>query len=367
MSTLRLQNIFKSYGKLQVIHGVSMDIHSGEFIVFVGPSGCGKSTMLRMIAGLENITDGNVYIDGELVNNISPNKRGISMVFQSYSLYPSMNVYQNMAFGLQQAKLPKGEIHKKVMDTAHLLRVEDLLKKKPSELSGGQSQRVAIGRAIVRDPKIFLFDEPLSNLDAELRIHMRAEMADMHQRMQKTTIYVTHDQVEAMTLADRIAVFHDGVIEQFGTPLGLYNNPKNIFVAGFLGSPKMNFINATVQSEKSGLYISISDTTLAVPQSNTIKDSVQITVGIRPENLAIVIDKNPHIQATVRYVEKLGSQTFVYCMIDTPLGEVEVTTLLLGQNPIKPGDKIGLNILNQDTIHYFNADTGDNIQNKTAD
>ena len=244
MATLRLNQVNKIFGSTHVIHDVDLDVADGEFVVFVGPSGCGKSTLLRMIAGLEQITSGTAEIDGQVVNDVSAAERGLAMVFQSYALYPHMSVYQNMAFGLENNRMPKPEIDKRVNEAARMLRIEELLRRKPRALSGGQRQRVAIGRAIVREPKIFLLDEPLSNLDAELRVLMRAELSDLHRRLAATMIYVTHDQVEAMTLADKIVVLRDGRVEQVGRPLDLYNHPANHFVAGFIGSPKMNFLPA---------------------------------------------------------------------------------------------------------------------------
>src|SRR5215212_2498175 len=244
MADVVLKNVQKSFGRIKVIHGVDLDIRDGEFVVFVGPSGCGKSTLLRLIAGLEDITAGDLFIGGERVNDLVPAKRGIAMVFQSYALYPHMNVYDNMAFGLELAKSSKAEIDAKVREAARMLQIEALLERKPRQLSGGQRQRVAIGRAIVRDPRVFLFDEPLSNLDAALRVQMRVEIAKLHHELSATMIYVTHDQVEAMTLADRIVVLDAGRVMQFGSPLELYHHPANRFVAGFIGSPKMNILPA---------------------------------------------------------------------------------------------------------------------------
>ena len=243
MANLKLIDIKKSYGKTQVIHGVNLEVLDGEFCVLVGPSGCGKSTLLRMIAGLEAISEGSILIDENKVNDISAAKRGLAMVFQSYALYPHMSVRQNLAFGLENLKLDKTEIDKRIQEAARLLRMEEYLKRRPGQLSGGQMQRVAIGRAIVREPSIYLFDEPLSNLDAELRVATRVELKALHKRLGNTMVYVTHDQVEAMTMADRIVVLNEGIIEQVGAPLELYNKPANIFVAGFIGSPKMNFLD----------------------------------------------------------------------------------------------------------------------------
>src|SRR5438046_5548049 len=246
MASLTLTNIVKRYGTTTIIHGVDLAIADGEFVVFVGPSGCGKSTLLRMIAGLESVTEGDLLIDGTRVNDVSAAQRGLAMVFQSYALYPHMTVYQNLAFGLENLSAPRAEIDNKVKAAAKLLKLEALLERRPTQLSGGQRQRVAIGRAIVRDPTIFLFDEPLSNLDAELRVQMRAEITGLHARLGTTMIYVTHDQVEAMTMADRIVVLRAGRVEQIGTPLELYNRPDNRFVAGFIGSPQMNFLNGRI-------------------------------------------------------------------------------------------------------------------------
>ena len=246
MSSIQLKNVKKSYGTTEVIHGVDLDIQDGEFVVFVGPSGCGKSTLLRLISGLEEITDGDLFIGDERVNDFKPKERGIAMVFQSYALYPHMTVYKNMAFGLKLGKTDKAEIDRRVRETAKILQLDHLLDRRPSELSGGQRQRVAIGRAIVRQPKVFLFDEPLSNLDAALRVQTRIEIANLHEDLKTTIIYVTHDQVEAMTLADKIVVLNGGNVEQVGAPLDLYNHPRNLFVAGFIGSPSMNFIKGEV-------------------------------------------------------------------------------------------------------------------------
>ena len=297
MATLALRDIHKSFGKHEVIHGVSLEVKDSEFVVFVGPSGCGKSTMLRMIAGLETISEGQLLIDGALMNEEAPTKRGVAMVFQNYALYPNMTVYQNMAFGLEQAKLPKAQIREKVMDAARTLKIEPLLQRYPGQLSGGQSQRVAIGRSIVRNPRIFLFDEPLSNLDAELRVHMRVEIANLQKRMGRTTIYVTHDQVEAMTLAHTIVVFNEGRIEQVGTPLELYNRPVNQFVAGFLGSPKMNFLAGRICSDSGKTCIEVSGGKLPLDVGWEGRVGETISVGIRPEHIEVVAPD----QAAQRY------------------------------------------------------------------
>lgn len=288
MAHIELRDVRKSFGAVEVIKGVDMDIRSGEFMVFVGPSGCGKSTLLRLISGLEDITSGDLLFDGERVNDLAPSRRGIAMVFQSYALYPHMDAFQNMAFGMQLSKVGKEEIGKRIHTVAGKLQIETLLNRLPRQLSGGQRQRVAIGRAIVRDPHVFLFDEPLSNLDAALRVSTRIEIARLHNEMEDTTmVYVTHDQVEAMTLADRICVLRDGVVEQIGTPLDLYNNPQSLFVAGFIGSPRMNFLTGE-HAEPFGCA----------------------TVGVRAEHMEI--GEEGMWSGRVIHSENLGSDTYVY-------------------------------------------------------
>src|SRR5690606_23670059 len=288
-TSIQLRQIKKAYGDVQVIHGVDLTIEPGDFTVFVGPSGCGKSTLLRMIAGLEPITGGDLLIDSQRMNEVPAAKRGIAMVFQSYALYPHMNVYKNLAFGLETARLPKSEIEPRVRRAAEILRIDNLLHRKPKQLSGGQRQRVAIGRAIVREPRIFLFDEPLSNLDAELRVQMRVEIAKLHNNLGNTMIYVTHDQVEAMTMADKIVVLNSGVVEQVGPPLELYNQPRNLFVAGFIGSPKMNFLPASITAaDGSGATLTAGGTeiTLDRPLANGGPGDA-VTFGVRPEHIAL--------------------------------------------------------------------------------
>jgi multiple sugar transport system ATP-binding protein len=289
MAHIQLKNIRKSFGLVDVIKGVDLEVYSGEFMVFVGPSGCGKSTLLRLLAGLEDITSGEMTFDGTLVNSLAPSKRGIAMVFQSYALYPHMTVYENMAFGMQLAKSDKDAIRKRVETAAEMLQITQYLGRLPKQLSGGQRQRVAIGRAIVRDPKVFLFDEPLSNLDAALRVATRLEIAKLHHQMTGSTmIYVTHDQVEAMTLADRICVLRDGNVEQVGTPLELYESPQSMFVAGFIGSPKMNFLNGEIASKFGATNI-----------------------GIRPEHI-IIGERDGAWKGKVVHSENLGSDSFTY-------------------------------------------------------
>jgi multiple sugar transport system ATP-binding protein len=313
MATLQLENVSKSYGTVEVIRNVDLDIAEGEFIVFVGPSGCGKSTLLRMVAGLEEITGGTVRIDGEVCNDRTPKERGIAMVFQSYALYPHKTVYQNMAFSLKLSRRPKAEIDARIRDAARILQMEHLLDRRPSQLSGGQRQRVAIGRAIVRHPKVFLFDEPLSNLDAALRVSMRREIAKLHADLKATMIYVTHDQIEAMTLADRIVVLNAGLVQQVGTPLELYHRPANIFVAGFIGSPKMNFLQGRITGAEDGTVHVTTDWfgELAVPVASSARAEPgrPATLGIRPENLDMTAD--PHGAFVVNLVEQLGDETLV--------------------------------------------------------
>ncbi|HZH10464.1 MAG TPA: sn-glycerol-3-phosphate ABC transporter ATP-binding protein UgpC [Microvirga sp.] len=313
MADVVLKNVRKSFGRAQVIHGVDLDIRDGEFIVFVGPSGCGKSTLLRLIAGLEDITSGDLFIGGQRVNDLAPAKRGIAMVFQSYALYPHMSVYDNMAFGLELAKSSKADIDAKVREAARMLQIENLLDRKPRQLSGGQRQRVAIGRAIVRDPKVFLFDEPLSNLDAALRVQTRIEIARLHNETRATMIYVTHDQVEAMTLADRIVVLNGGRIEQVGTPLELYHRPANLFVAGFVGSPQMNFIECVVSHVGAeGVQVQLPNASmLTVPVSSEgLRVGETVTLGIRPDHVKV----SPHgtLTGRIELVEELGENHLIY-------------------------------------------------------
>ncbi|HEV7276292.1 MAG TPA: sn-glycerol-3-phosphate ABC transporter ATP-binding protein UgpC [Devosiaceae bacterium] len=310
MSQIELRNVRKSFGNADVIHGVSLAIEQGEFTVFVGPSGCGKSTLLRMIAGLEEVTDGEIHIGGKDVTDEEPSDRGVAMVFQSYALYPHMTVADNMSFGLRMAHRPKAEIADKVGKAARILQLEELLDRKPGQLSGGQRQRVAIGRAIVRDPQVFLFDEPLSNLDAELRVQMRVEIAKLHQTLGNTMIYVTHDQTEALTLADRIVVLRAGRIEQVGTPLELYDDPDNAFVAGFIGSPRMNFLAA---SASSGNRLAIGGTEVETPV--TFDTGTPLQFGIRPEHLDE--ETGVTLPLKVEVVEQLGSTAYVHGTLAT--------------------------------------------------
>jgi len=349
-----LQQVIKRYGDVEVIHGIDLNIEPGEFTVFVGPSGCGKSTLLRMIAGLEPISGGSLLIDGQRMNEVQAAKRGIAMVFQSYALYPHMSVYQNLAFGLETARIPKPEIQKRVQHAAEILRIEPLLKRKPRQLSGGQRQRVAIGRAIVREPRIFLFDEPLSNLDAELRVQMRVEIAKLHNDLGNTMIYVTHDQVEAMTMADKIVVLNAGIIEQVGAPLELYNKPRNKFVAGFLGSPKMNFVEGTVLSLEGGATVNVSSSQFKLRQRLTDhKVGDKVTFGIRPEHIGIAEDAGVKLaDLRVDLVEQLGDATMIYA--STMRGQ-PLTIALEGQRNIAPGTMVPTYI-DPGRYHIFGPD-----------
>ena len=315
MADININTVNKYYGDVHVIKDVSLDIKSQSFTVLVGPSGCGKSTMLRMIAGLEDINSGTISIDGEVVNDLPPKQRNIAMVFQSYALYPHMTVFDNMAFGLKLEKKPKEEINERVQEAARILQIEEYLKRKPKQLSGGQRQRVAIGRAITRKPKVFLFDEPLSNLDAALRVQMRVELAKLHDQLNATMIYVTHDQTEAMTLADDIVVLDEGIVSQKGSPLDLYNNPNNLFVGGFIGSPKMNFISTKIISKSSNAteVDVMGSSKINIPkQSDSASEGDSVQLGIRPEHLVVNSDADAKWEGKVFVVEKLGSGTFLY-------------------------------------------------------
>ncbi len=324
MAEIRLERVTKSFGKLQIIKGVDLDIQEREFVVFVGPSGCGKSTLLRLIAGLEDITSGRLFIDGRLVNELPPSERGISMVFQSYALYPHMSVYENMAFGLKLANTDRAATEARVREAARILQLEHLLDRKPRQLSGGQRQRVAIGRAIVRKPRVFLFDEPLSNLDAALRVQMRVEIAKLHQSMDATMIYVTHDQVEAMTLAERIVVLNAGEVMQFGSPLELYHHPANRFVAGFIGSPRMNFLPAAKLNGH-------------LPGGNSAPAA---EIGVRPEHLRLGPGEIG-IEGRVLAVEQLGAESFIYLDV----GQTEPLVVKAGgESGTRPGETVPVSL-----------------------
>lgn len=339
MSSVTLKNVEKYFDKTCVIKSLSLEIPDNELTVFVGPSGCGKSTLLRLISGLEDATSGDILIDDQNVTTLSPAKRGIAMVFQSYALYPHMTVFDNIAFGLKMRKENKITIKEHVLEAAKILRVDHLLDRLPRQLSGGQRQRVAIGRAIVRSPKVFLFDEPLSNLDASLRVEMRMQIARLKRKLKTTMIYVTHDQVEAMTLADKIVVLRNGEVEQMGTPMELYKRPCNLFVAGFLGSPTMNFIKVRANSlSPEGIEIGLPQrktTTLPFKAHNTTKKGDSLILGVRPEHLVECATEDALLEGKVRLIEHLGSETYVYVRIDQ---ETSVLVRASGDHDVKSGD-----------------------------
>ena len=370
MASLSLRNVTKKYPNgFVAVKDFNLEIADKEFIIFVGPSGCGKSTTLRMVAGLEDISSGELYIDGKLMNDVEPKDRDIAMVFQNYALYPHMSVYDNMAFGLKLRKTPKDEIDKKVHDAAKILDLEHLLDRKPKALSGGQRQRVAMGRAIVRKPKVFLMDEPLSNLDAKLRGQMRVEISKLHQRLETTIIYVTHDQTEAMTLGTRIVVMKDGVVQQVGSPQGLYDNPCNKFVAGFIGTPQMNMIDAQVGKSGNEVTISFGGHTLSLPDEKAKKLEAAgyvgkvVTVGIRPEDLhdeEAFLEANPKsiFDATIRVYEMLGSEVLLYFDIE----DTNFTAKVNPRTAARTGDTVKL-AMDLGKIHIFDKDTENVILN----
>ncbi len=359
MASVVLKNVTKVYdNKVTAIKSANLEIKDKEFVVLVGPSGCGKSTLLRMIAGLEDITSGEIYIGERLVNDVPPKDRDIAMVFQNYALYPHMTVFENMAFGLKLRKFPKDEIQKRVTEAARLLGIESFLDRKPKALSGGQRQRVAVGRAIVRQPEVFLFDEPLSNLDAKLRVQMRIEISKLHQRLETTMIYVTHDQVEAMTMGDRIVVLKDGVIQQVDTPLNLYNHPANLFVAGFIGSPAMNFLRGKLQ-RNGNLSFQNPDFSLQLNKEHEarLKDfsAENIILGIRPEHFEIYDEKLhqgfPEITAEVEVIEPMGAETYAYLR----KGNTTFNARFHPSSLVKVGESLRLAII-PDKIHFFDPD-----------
>ena len=360
MAKVILKNLTKKFDDVTAVNSVNSTIEDQEFAVLVGPSGCGKTTTLRMIAGLEEITQGEIYIGDRLVNSVPPKDRDIAMVFQNYALYPHMNVYDNMAFGLKLRKTPKLEIQKRVTDTAKILKIEDLLKRKPKQLSGGQKQRVALGRAIVRDPKVFLMDEPLSNLDAKLRVQMRTEIAKLHKRLKATIIYVTHDQTEAMTMAEKIIILKDGIIQQTGKSQEVYDYPDNIFVAGFIGSPAMNFLDAAVTNQmtfKGNIFeLDASDRIKKIIKDNNLAGK-EIVIGIRPEDLEDSdfvqnIPANSTIIANVEVTEPMGSEIYVYVDIEGVL----ITARVNPRSKFRSGEKATLYV-DIDKIHLFDKDT----------
>jgi multiple sugar transport system ATP-binding protein len=359
MSSIKLENIYKHYSSsVTAVKDFNLDIQDKEFIVFVGPSGCGKSTTLRMVAGLEEISEGNLYIGGKRVNDVAPKDRDIAMVFQNYALYPHMNVFENMAFGLKLRKFSKDEIQKRVNEAAKILDIEHLLDRKPKALSGGQRQRVALGRAIVREPEAFLMDEPLSNLDAKLRVQMRAEISKLHQRLQTTIIYVTHDQTEAMTMADRIVIMKDGVIQQVGTPKEVYGNPDNIFVGGFIGAPSMNFMNGRLEDK---LFIINDNIKLAVPEGRMqlLKEYIgkEVMLGIRPEDIhdeLIFIESSPGstIEANIEVAELMGAEIYLHSSI----AEQKFIARIDARTDVKNGEKIKLGF-DMNKVHFFDIET----------
>ena len=345
MATIKLEDLVKTYGDVEVLHNLNGNIEDGEFVVVVGPSGCGKSTLLRMIAGLEKITSGMISIGDQLVNDLEPADRDIAMVFQNYALYPHMSVRQNMGYGLKIRKVAKQEIERRVLEAAKVLGISEYLNRKPRQLSGGQRQRVAMGRAIVRDPQVFLFDEPLSNLDAKLRVQMRLEIRKLQKRLKVTSIYVTHDQVEAMTLGDRLMVLNDGVVEQFGTPIELYDNPETIFVAGFIGSPSMNFIPAEC-SEKSIFLCNGQEI------KKSLKYKGQVSIGIRPEHLEE--DKKGNIRIVVQMVEQLGSNSLLHGNLQDT--DIDIVASLSGHVTAETGSIVSFSA-DETNIHVFNPET----------
>ncbi len=358
MTELRFNNVIKRYGKVEVVHGINLSVVDKEFLVLVGPSGCGKSTLLRMIAGLEEISEGTISIDDKVINNVAPKDRGLAMVFQNYALYPHMNVYENMAFGLKQRKTPKSEIQQRVQSVAQILGLENLLQRKPHELSGGQRQRVAMGRAMVRKPSVFLFDEPLSNLDAKLRIQMRAEIKMLHQRVNSTMVYVTHDQVEAMTLADRIVVLKDGYIEQVGTPLELFLRPANVFVAGFIGTPPMNLLRCEIALDDGRVWL-VFPGGLRVPvpprQDASLEHALDVVMGIRTEEITLVDEESSFpaewiYPAVVKVVEPLGNENHLHVEVH---GETFVARCE-GRRIVKAGAKVNI-AFNLEQLHLFDA------------
>ncbi|HDZ5417708.1 TPA: sn-glycerol-3-phosphate import ATP-binding protein UgpC [Vibrio harveyi] len=358
MSTLTLSNIAKCYPNgYQAIQKLNLNICDGEMVVLVGPSGCGKSTLLRMIAGLEEISSGELKIDTTTVNDLEPGERDIAMVFQNYALYPHMTVYNNMAYGLRNRRTPKAEIERLVHEAAKMLELDHLLDRKPGQLSGGQRQRVAMGRAIVREPKVFLFDEPLSNLDAKLRVQMRLEIKKLQRRLGTTSVYVTHDQVEAMTLADKLVVLNKGNVEQVGTPLEIYDNPASLFVATFIGSPSMNILDGNVSVDG----ITIGDALLPVSTTNLALGEIKL--GLRPEHLQISQD-NPWLQVEVELIESLGADLLLYC--HTEGGDSQKLVVRVeGHTPIQIGDKLGLDIKPKH-VHLFDANTEKRIESTLA-
>ncbi|MGR5096555.1 ABC transporter ATP-binding protein [Vibrio maritimus] len=359
MSGVQLNNIVKAYGDTSVVHGINLEVKSKEFIVLVGPSGCGKSTTLRMLAGLEEITDGDIHIEDRRVNEVAPKDRDVAMVFQNYALYPHLSVFENIAFGLRIRKVPKDEVTKSVNDVAEILGLTELLERRPADLSGGQRQRVAMGRAIVRHPKVFLFDEPLSNLDAKLRTQMRAEIKRLHHRLGVTSVYVTHDQVEAMTLADRIVVMSNGKIEQIGTPMELFNSPVNTFVATFIGSPPMNLIEARASLHEDGWYAEFEEIECKLPNVAGLEHNKSILLGIRPEYIDIEpIDHASAIPVHIDLVETLGSEALLHTKFVGKPFVVKAET----HGRIDHLDHVNTLYFREDAITVFDQSTGNALE-----
>ncbi len=370
MASVSLQHIYKIYtGGVTAVSDFTLNIEDKEFIVLVGPSGCGKSTTLRMVAGLEEISEGELFIGDKLVNDVAPKDRDIAMVFQNYALYPHMTVYDNMAFGLKLRKTPKTEIDRRVKEAAKILDIEHLLNRKPKALSGGQRQRVALGRAIVREPKVFLMDEPLSNLDAKLRVQMRTEITKLHQKLQTTFIYVTHDQTEAMTMGSRIVVMKDGFIQQVDTPQNLYDYPTNLFVAGFIGTPQMNFFTVKLEKRANGVYAVFGDNAIRIPEGKLqkfVSDSYigkEVYMGIRPENIhdeELFLKNSPDsiIKVNVEIVELMGSETYLY--LKTSGKDTNIVARVDPRSTSRTGDSISV-AFDANRLHFFDKDTEDTI------
>lgn len=361
MAEVRFENVYKRYNGDNIVKDLNIHIPDKTFFVIVGPSGCGKTTTLRMIAGLEEVTEGRIYIDNRVVNNVAPKDRDVAFVFQNYALYPHMTVYENIAFGLKLRGYSKEEINRRILEAAEMLEITHLLNKKPKELSGGQRQRVAVGRAIVRKPKVFLFDEPLSNLDAKLRVQMRTELSKLHDRLQTTAVYVTHDQVEAMTMGDLICVMNQGIVEQVGTPLEIYTKPKTKFVAGFIGSPPMNFIDCHIIEKNNDFYVDVESGILKIPEEfvDFVKDKVgsSYIMGIRPEDLYDKIYYNmPYeenvLKAKLDVVEMMGSEKYLY--LNTK--RTTITMKVPPYNEARPGDEIDV-VFNMHKMHLFDKNT----------
>ena len=354
MARLALEGVSKRFGSVLAVDGVDLDVEHGEFVVFVGPSGCGKSTMLRMISGLSSVTAGRVLIGGRDVTHVAPARRGVAMVFQSYALFPHMTAAENIGFGLRLARVPKDEVARRVREVAATLQIEPLLERYPRELSGGQRQRVAIGRAIIRDPQVFLFDEPLSNLDAALRVRMRLEIARLRDRLDATMVYVTHDQTEAMTLADRIVVFNHGRIEQTGAPIDLYDAPANRFVAGFIGAPAMNFVPAVIEAPGGSKRPRVRFGPVSLPLAQGREAAPgRVTFGVRPEHLSLVSgDEEADFRGRVEIVEKLGAESLVY--LQTEFSADPITVRLSPQQAIRPGDDLPIRV-ERGRFHLFEA------------